>query len=424
MISLNLQNLFALPSAHGVQEAEWYEYGKKLPLFLQKVKNRKQGFYEILDEEDVIQNIEKFGASIKGKYSDIVVLGIGGSALGTIALRDALTQYISPRAPRLQVLDNIDPEAVEQIALSLALEKTLFLVVTKSGETPETVAQYFFFRQKVEAEGLDIRNHFVCITGSKGFLRQEVEKENLTSFPVPENVGGRFSVLTSVGLVPACLIGIDIRALLSGAREIRDQFLSEDFKINIPFQLAVAQFLVAQKGKTQHVFMPYTNALRSFANWFAQLLAESTGKINMSQKNVGLTPLPSIGVTDQHSLLQLFVQGPNDKLIIFVAVETWSTDALIPVPEDTSSWKFLRDTSFGTLLQAEQKATADSLTEEARPNMTLSLPSISPETLGALFFLLEGAKAFLGEFLEINAFNQPGVERSKILTREYLSRKK
>jgi len=422
MISLDLQNLFRISSPHGVTKKEWDNFAKQIPEFLKKVLERKQGFYEILDDENILRDIENFCKKAKGKYTDIVVLGIGGSALGALALRDALQ---TSTMPKLHVLDNIDPEVLTCHAKILPLAKTLFLIITKSGETPETMAQYFFFRKKIEEKKLPVKDHFVFVTDpKKGFLRSIAQKENILSFSLPENVGGRFSVLTAVGLLPACLIGIDIRGLIKGAKIMRAKFLSENFEKNLPFQLAVAQFIVAQKGKTQHVFMPYANALRSFSRWFTQLLAESTGKINARGQQVGITPLPSVGVTDQHSLLQLFVQGPNDKLTIFVTVEKCESDPLIPVPKEKSSWEFLKNVSFGKLRSAEQRATADSLTEEHRPNLTIALPILSPEHLGELFFFLEGATAFLGEFLKINAFDQPGVERSKTLTRKYLSSRK
>jgi len=422
MIKINLRNLFPLPNPYGIVQTEFQNSEKKLPELLQKVLNRKQGFYEILDENEIIQNIETFCHSRTGKYSDIVVLGIGGSALGTLALYNALKPILPKSAPRLHVLDNIDPEQITQLTESLDLKKSLFLVVTKSGKTPETIAEYFFFRDKIENTGLNIKDHFVFITDPHtGFLREEAQKENIPSFPIPENVGGRFSVLTSVGLVPACLVGINIREILTGAKTMREKFLSEDFEKNIPFQFAVIQFLLAQRGKTQHVFMPYTNALCSFSSWWAQLLAESTGKINKSQKNVGITPLSCTGATDQHSLLQLFMQGPNDKFIVFLTREKWNANPIIPALTKNTSWEFLQDISFAKLLNAEQKATADSLTEEKRPNITLTLSQISPETLGELFFFFQSAQAFLGELLEIDAFNQPGVERSKTLTRKYLS---
>lgn len=421
-MKIDFQHVFGIDSAHGMSREAFASSAEKLPDFLSQIQDRGQDFAAILDDEEIIHDIEQFAQQKKEQYDDIVVLGIGGSALGTIVLRDSLNKKFVQEKPRLHILENIDPDLIAESTQFLNLEKTLFLVVSKSGETPEILAQFFYFQDQVIQANLKISDHFVFITDpEKGFLRKRSIEKNIPSFPVPPRVGGRFSVLTSVGLLPAALIGINIRSLIEGAKETRKQFLSKNFKKNLSFQLATVQFHLAQKGKTQNVLMPYATKLRTFSAWFAQLLAESTGKINTDGKNVGLTPLASLGVTDQHSQLQLYAQGPADKLILFLSVEKFSMDPMIPVPEENEDGQFLNGVSFGKLLHTEQQATAKSLAELDRPSLNISIPEISEETLGQLFFLFEGSTAFLGEFLEIDAFDQPGVERSKQLTRESLS---
>jgi glucose-6-phosphate isomerase len=416
MIQINFENLF---KTGAIKKSDFEKSGKNLPTFLKQIESRNQGFYQIFSDESFLSEVEQikvFASSVAGKYDDIVVCGIGGSALGTMAIRDALRPFFSHKKPHLHVLENIDPDLISDLSDHLVLARTLFLVISKSGGTPETISQYLYFHQKVEAAGLSLKDHFVVITGDSGFLKSEVEQHNLPQFTVPDNVGGRFSVLTSVGLLPAALMGIDIDALLSGGEEMVELFLSNNFDQNMCFQLASAQFL---SKKTNQVLMPYATKLRSFSAWFTQLLAESTGK-----EGKGFTPISALGATDQHSQLQLFSDGPNDKLILFLEVQHFTTDPVIPVLVDHEKTCFLKNITFGKLLNTELAGTRADLTEKKRPNLTISIDSLSEETLGALFLLFEGSTAFLGEFLEVNAFDQPGVERSKVLTREYLSRAK
>lgn len=395
--------------------------GTQIPDFLEKIQARGQGFYKVLDDEEMLQKIQAFADSVKNKYQHIVVLGIGGSALGTITLRDSLNNFFVQSFPQLHVLENIDPTFLHEALEALDISQTLFIPISKSGGTPETLAQYLFFHKAFLDANLDPKNHFVAITGKSGLLRELAEKDNLPLFDVPEDVGGRFSVLTPVGLLPAALINIDIKSLMTGAREMRDKFISENLDQNLAFQLAIVQFNCSQKGQNQNVLMPYATKLRTFAAWFAQLLAESTGKIDASGNHIGLTPIPALGVTDQHSQLQLFAQGPKDKLVIFIRVKDHGVDLEIPVEIDHEKVNFLKDKTFSDLLNAEQRATADTLSEDGRPNLTIEIEKLDAEHLGQLFLLFEGATAFLGEFLDINAFDQPGVERSKVLTRKYLS---
>ncbi len=389
--------------------------------YLKAVKSREQGFYEIIDDKKTISDVKSFAKKVRGKYSDIVVLGIGGSALGIICLQQSLKHLFEnelkkSKIPKLHVLDNIDPNLITELEDVIDYKKTLFIVISKSGCTPETVAQYFYFRAKANTHKLDPKKHFVFITDPKeGFLRQPANEEKIPSFAIPENVGGRFSVLTAVGLLPAALIGINIDKLLTGARVMRDQFLNKNFKKNLPFQLASIQYAQYKKGKTMNVLMPYAQKLSRFADWYRQLLAESIGKKfdnNGKVVNVGITPINALGVTDQHSQLQLYNEGPNDKLFILMEVEKLAPELKIPNQK----------LSFNKLLKIEQAATTQALTKNNRPNLTMKIYTINEENLGALFMLFESATAFLGEFFNINAFDQPGVELSKELTKKTLSR--
>ena len=283
-------------------------------------------------------------------------------------------------------------------------------MASKSGQTPETLAQYHYFRKKCEEKKLPVTNHFVFVTDpEKGALREISNSDGISALDVPENVGGRFSVLTAVSLLPAKLIGINVEELLGGAREMRDSFLNGNAEKNLPFQLAAAQFECANRGQNINILMPYAQRLTKLAHWYAQLLAESIGK-----DGKGLTPVSALGVTDQHSQLQLYSDGPNDKLIMFINVKNHGPKLQIP--------QFMDGTiTFESLMEAEFRATGDTLTEKGKPNLSIKIDAVNEYTIGALFMLFEASIAFLGEFFNINAFDQPGVERSKVLTKEYLS---
>ena len=407
MIKLDYSNLFQISVNHGLTEEELLKNSDSIADFLEKIHARKQGFYEILDDKAAAKKIRRFAEDNAGRYQHFVVLGIGGSALGTICIQQALTHLYKEQ--KLFVLDNIDPIMLKEIEEVIDPEKTLFIVVTKSGTTPETLAQYFYFRKKAPKE------NFVFITDpKKGLLREISEREEITTFDLPENVGGRFSVLTAVGLLPAALLSIDIYDLLAGARRSRSQFLSQNWNENLPFQLAAIQYLLSRKKKTINVLMPYAQKLMRLADWYQQLLAESIGKTEY----IGLTPTSALGATDQHSQLQLFSDGPNDKLIIFIELANSKPEIKIPDPEVD----FLKGVTFNKLLKTEKHGTEQALTKQDRPNLTIQIDQITPETLGELFMLFEGSIAFLGEFFQIDAFDQPGVELSKKITKELLQK--
>ncbi|MFC1616101.1 glucose-6-phosphate isomerase [Patescibacteria group bacterium] len=411
MITLNTKKLTEINPSHGLSNEELASNNHLIEDYLEKIHQREQGFYKIIDDQDPIEKIEKFAQEVEGKYQDIVVLGIGGSSLGTICLQQSLTHLY--KKPNLHVLDNIDPIMIKEIQDVIDLEKTLFIVVSKSGNTPEILSQYSYFRE--------IAKNFVFITGPKtGILREIAEKEGIPTFDIPVNVGGRFSVLTPVGLLPAALIGMDIKKLIEGAQSMRDQFLDKNAEKNLPFQVANVQFQLSQKGKIMNVLIPYAQKLIRLADWYRQLLAESIGKrLNNQNEEIfsGITPINALGVTDQHSQSQLYNEGPNDKLLMFLHVDDFGADIEIP---DTPEVEYLKNVTFKKLIHTEMQGTIQSLTQNHRPNFTIKTDKVCEFTLGELFMLFEGATAFLGEFLNINAFDQPGVELSKNLTKEML----
>ncbi len=420
MLSLDFSRLSKVASDHGIIESEKKEHESKLTEYLDGIKARGQGFYEVVFDEDELKRIQDFADSVEGKYDNIVVLGIGGSALGLQTLRDSLSHLYEIPEINLFILDNIDPVMIRECAEVIDLDSTLFIPISKSGGTPETLAGYSYFKSLIVDAGLAVSDHFVFITGPTGVLRTEADGSGAPSFTVPENVGGRFSVQTCVGMVPASLIGVDIAQFLQGCQDMAELFLSDDVEANVPFRLAMIQQMLGEKGKSNIVMMPYVQKLKTFSDWYAQLLGESTGKINADGKNVGFSPVAALGVTDQHSQLQLYTQGPNDKQ--FILIKSLETGPKIVIPDlgDDPKVEILKGVNFEQLLYTEMDATADTLNEEDRPNYTLEIDRVDAYHLGMLVMLFEGATAFLGEMLSIDAFDQPGVERSKVLTREYL----
>lgn len=425
MLSLQLDNLFKVGRASGLARPAFEGQKKHLAAYLKKIAAHERGFYSAIDDSYTQEKIERFSKKNHRRYRDIVVLGIGGSALGTICLTRALTHLYSHelslrRLARLHVLDNVDPAQIREIQDAIDLKRTLFVVVSKSGGTPETLSQYFYFRNLVQKSGLKRHRHFVHVTDPvRGFLRQIADEDGIASFGVPEDVGGRFSVLTAVGLLPAALVGITIRDILRGARDMRASFLSTSFRKNLPFQLAAAQYLLAKKGRDINVLMPYAQKLESLADWYRQLLAESIGKGGR-----GITPVGALGVTDQHSQIQLYMDGPPDKLVMFLEPQDRGKRLFIPNPypkEETTA--FLKKTTFADLMHAEKRATEMALGEAGHPSLTIEIGRVDAYHLGELFMFFEGATAFLGEFFGINAFDQPGVERGKKLTKKLLAKK-
>lgn len=266
----------------------------------------------------------------------------------------------------------------------------------------------------------------VAITDpSRGTLREIVEKEQLLSMEVPSNVGGRFSVLSAVGQLPALLCGVDIEAMLAGAAEMATSCSRPSLRENPAGIIAAVHVLQHRlRGRSIHVMMPYSDRLRSFAAWYVQLWAESLGKkLNRlgSVVEQGPTPLPAVGATDQHAQMQLFMEGPRDKLLTFIKVEDVDRD--LQVPHLPGPYEYLGKTSLARLLDAEREGTTQALARDGRPSLTIAIKKVDARSLGALFFLYQAATAFAGELYGVDTFNQPGVEEGKRLAFGLLGRK-
>lgn len=408
-MKLILDHIFTVGSK-SLSIADLKEKEGQIGTFLNQFNERGQDFVKLPKLSPQLLAVRKIADSLKGKFKNIAILGIGGSALGITCLRDTMKgrYHHLKKETRLFVLDNLD--GIQDFEEVVNLDETLFVVISKSGTTPETMAQYFYFREKVS------REHFVFITDpDKGELRQIGLDESIPMLDIPTNVGGRFSVLSAVGLFPAAMMGLDLDALLKGAEEMSDSFKSLEFELNYPFQLATVQYLLEwQHGIHMTVMMPYATRLSSFADWYGQLLAESIGK-----EGKGLTPIRALGATDQHSQLQLYNEGPTDKLIMLLEVLNQKEPRLPKV--EVEALNYLSERSFDEILRAELQATEQALTEYQKPNLRIQIDQVDEYNLGSLFMLFECSIAFLGEYYRINAFDQPGVELGKQLTKKILS---
>lgn len=388
------------------------------------------GFLDLPWAAGTTRRVQELADSFGQLFENVVVVGIGGSGLGAVMLRDAL---LAPRwneltaeerdyFPRLHVLDNPDPSTVSSLLDGLELGRTLFNVVSKSGSTAETMALYLVAREhlarRVEPE--QVRAHFLFTTDpDRGALRRIAEAEGIATLAVPPNVGGRYSVLSPVGLWPAAATGVDVDALLAGARAMAERCMGDVLLAN-PAGLFATLLHAAdvEQGRSVHVLMPYGDRLRSLALWFQQLWAESLGK-----ELRGPTPLPALGASDQHSQVQLFMEGPQDKVVVFVAAAGRGDP--VPIPRlhgETEELGYLGGHTLGGLLDAERRATTEALRRAGRPSLTLELGRIDAHSVGALAMLLQIATLYAGALYGVDPLDQPGVELGKRLACGLLGR--
>ncbi len=399
------------------------------------ISERERGELQFLDSNALrkhIPVIKTTAERIKKRFKKLVVLGIGGSALGARAIQEALVDYSAKNECDVVFADNIDPLLMARLVDSLDLRSTAFNVISKSGGTVETLAQFLIIANLLKKElGEENYRERVIITTDpeKGVLREIVREEGISSLEVDPKIGGRFSVLTPVGLFPAECMGIDSGRILDGAQGFLSAVDKKEWRGNPAYLYGALQYIAAtSKNRNISVIMPYSGRLSCFAQWYCQLWAESLGKKGDAhpeeEGGVGQTPVAAVGVTDQHSQLQLYMEGPHDKVITFLRVEDHEADVIIPrVYGDRQSLDYLGLKGLGDLFDAERAATEAALARQGRLSMTLAVPNISPETLGVLFSFFQTATAFSGYLYGIDPFDQPGVEEGKKYTWGIMGRK-
>jgi glucose-6-phosphate isomerase len=420
----------------GIDPADLDGLADRFDVVLQDVERRRAagelGFLELPYERALVERIRSFADGFGQAFDTVVVLGIGGSALGAIMLREALLRPhwneldddSRDYFPRLYVLDNVDPTTIEPLLARLDMRRTLFNVISKSGTTAETMAQFLIVRERLRAALDDdgYRRHLLFTTDpAKGLLRRIAGDEGIATLPVPAAVGGRFSVLSAVGLLPAALAGIDIESLIDGAAAMDARCRDARLLDNPAALFAALQFLAdTRAGAPIHVMMPYTDRLYFAADWFRQLWAESLGKrVDRAGAEVfrGPTPVKALGATDQHSQVQLYMEGPFDKTVTLLHARQRAVDVAIPPAyEELEDIAYLGGRTLGELIDAERAATTAALTEAQRMNMTIELPALSANAVGQLIMMLQLATVYAGGLYDVDPLDQPGVELGKQLT--------
>ncbi len=445
MIKLNYRNAdsMVVGSEHGLNiHEEFLQYKDTIKRIITSLNQRKDKPGQWLQwmnlgyNEETVWYVKEFASMVKGRFENVLVLGIGGSALGGLAVTEALlkpywnllTSEQREGLPRIFFLDNIDPDSMNGLFNMLDLSKTLVNVITKSGSTAETMSQYMIIKDKMQQLlGDDYRKNIVVTTDKKlGILRQLADQEGYKTFVVPDDVGGRFSVFSAVGLVPFALVGLDVDKLINGIKDMDLNLKNTDIFENIAAQGALIQYLMDTKlGKNLSVIMPYSSRLKYVSDWFVQLWAESLGKEydnNGNKINAGPTPIKALGTTDQHSQIQLYNEGPNNKIITFIRVENFDTTLEIPKIFEYTGIGYLGGKTINDLINAEADSTRVALSDYSRPTMTISINKVDEYNIAQLLYMLEVQTAIAGELYNINTFNQPGVEQAKNYTYALMGR--
>lgn len=435
MLEFNFQNFFSenIGNNHGLTKTDIEGLVRRIPEAHAKLldwrKSKDALFFDIAFDDKLLDGIKEKASEVSSKFKNIVVLGIGGSALGLRCLSQALltpmwnlaSEKLRNNKPRLFVCDNIDPDSFSSLFNTIDIKKTCFIIISKSGKTIETAAQFFIVLEKLRKTlPNNWQEHFVIITDpSSGELRPFVEKEKIASFAIPPKLGGRFSVLSPVGMFPAACVGIDVAGVVDGARRMAKLCETVAFEDNPAYKIAGYNYLFdASKKKNISVMMTYSDALSLTADWYIQLWAESLGK-----KSKGSTPIKAVGATDQHSQVQLFMEGPFDKVFTIVGTKKFSGNkADTTINETIGSFDYLKSHDLATILNAEMSAITKALQKSQRPNMSIVFPEINATHIGEFFMTYEIATVFTGALYGVNPFDQPGVELGKVLTREILTK--
>ncbi|MCX8123369.1 MAG: glucose-6-phosphate isomerase [Spirochaetes bacterium] len=426
-------------AVHGISKDDINALTPKCDAALKRMDDEKAkgllGFLELPFATDIVNDIRTYKNTVSW-CDTIALVGIGGSALGPQALKNALADIYLNELPeksrgkrcKAYFFDNVDPGEMQSLLQILNIPSTLFLIISKSGGTTETNANFAIVLDAIKKHTKDYAKHIVTITDpQKGVLRQITQEEGFVSFPVPPNVGGRFSVLSAVGLVIAEFLGIDTLKLLKGAGDVVEKYYGRDVWHNAPLLNAAFHYLFdVKKNKRINVLMPYTRKLYLFADWYRQLWAESLGKrfdVQGNEVMVGLTPVAALGTIDQHSQLQLYLEGPNDKVITFLKLKDFGTDILMPeFYKGKVELEYLSGKSLRRLNEFEEQATELVLKEASRPNASIILERLDEETIGQLIMFLEMQTAYAGYLYNINPYDQPAVEQGKRFTFGLLDR--
>lgn len=406
------------------------KYGKIFQEFQLSLREKKSYLTLSLEEEHSIPHVKSLAKDISAKYENVLVLGIGGSALGARAviqyLKGPLYNLIKQGRPHLFILDNIDPVMVKYYEDVIDISKTLIIYVSKSGSTPETAALFIYFYNRFKEAGGDTSDIVICCDPGDNGINNIAKSLGCHLLHIPHDLPGRYSVLSSVGFLPAEIVGIDSMQLVEGAKITHQHIINANPEQNALFTLGASLFELALKGKSIHVLFNYSNLLSEFGLWFVQLWAESLGKKqSLANKvvNAGTTPLTCLGATDQHSILQLFKEGPADKVFGFIKINSVPDEIRLTSEFPTEKeYSYFAGHTLQEQLHIEQLATEMSLVKDRKPCYRLNLKDVSAKTLGSLFYFYEALVVFTANLWQVNPYDQPGVEEGKNITYSLMGR--
>lgn len=431
-LKFDFSNVFEPNINKGLKESDINFYKEKISDIIDKLIEDNPGFLQLPFQRKWIDSVLDIKNLVQ-KYESIVILGIGGSALGNIALQNALNplnynNMKNRKTPKIFIIDNVDPDFVSSVLDQIDPKTTLFNVISKSGTTAEAMANYMIAKGIIDSYGLNPRKHLLFTTDpEKGILREIAEKEDIKTLDIPQNVGGRFSVLSPVGLLSALSGGIDIIELYNGAKSMHEKVINKNIWENPAALNALIHYTYYKKGYNISVMMTYSNRLSLFADWYCQIWAESLGKkidIHGEVINVGITPVKAVGATDQHSQVQLYNEGPYDKVITLIELENFDREIIIPnIHENIPELNYLGGKNLSTLLRTELLGTEYALTDHNKPNLKIIFPKINPFNIGEFLYLYEFQTVIMGILLDINPYDQPGVELGKQVTYSLMGRK-
>ncbi len=391
----------------------FYEIKSNEEIFEKIVEEKNHIGYYHLPFQD-IDDISNFAKTVEQK--DIVVVGIGGSSLGTYAIHNFLRNKQNDK--KLHFLESTDPLDIQKRVSKIDLNNALFIIISKSGTTIETISIFKYLYSLVK---IDMSN-CVCITENNSKLNAYAKANDMKIFEIPKDVGGRFSVFSPVGLLPLAILGVDIQELLKGCKEIYESFF--DKKEYYTHIMNKARFLVENKNRFNvNVVFSYSSLLEGFNKWYIQLWGESLGKKNINGTRQGLTPIGILGPVDQHSFLQLIMEGKRDKTVTFIKIEDFEMKTLIPdiSLEYLSELDYVNNIKFQDLINMQADSTIKAIQEISDvPCDIISIEKVDECNIAKLMFTFQLLTSVVGKFMQINTYDQPGVEDGKQILKNKL----